>query len=131
MGPTPTQPNLPKLSDSLQTSLQPHTTEKSRQAFRTMPFRKTFTPILLAALSTAAAAHPSSPEESQIRIETDSQDARIEFCLAKEDCKFIRFSGLIPDKIINKETRKQNNKENRRGNLIQQINDQIFGLLGF
>ena len=127
----PTQLNLLKPSDSLQTSLQLHTTKKSRQAFQPMAFRKTFAPILLAALSTAAAAHPGSAEESRIRIETDSTEARIEFCATKEDCKFIHFSGMIPERAINSEANKEPAKENQNNSFIKQINDQIFGLLGF
>ena len=96
-----------------------------------MSFRKTFAPILLAALSTAAAAHPGSAEESRIRIETDSTEARIEFCTTKEDCKFIHFSGIIPERTIDEEASKQRAKKNQSKNLIKQINDHIFGLLGF
>lgn len=87
--------------------------------------------MLLAALSTVAAAHPSSAEESRIHIETDSTEARIEFCLTKEDCKSIYFSGMIPEKAINKEVNKNPSKENQNNSLIKQINDHVFGLLGF
>ena len=95
-----------------------------------MSFRKTFAPTLLAALSTAAAAHPGSAEESRIRIETESTEARIEFCTTKEDCNSSTFLASSPKEPLTK--RPANNvPKNQSKNLIKQINDHIFGLLGF
>jgi len=96
-----------------------------------MPFPKNLQPILLAALSAVATSNPASAEANRLYIEADRTEARIEFCTTKEDCKFIHFSGILPEKSINEEANQKPIQEDRGNNFIDKINDQIFGLLGF
>jgi len=96
-----------------------------------MHFPKHFQPILFSLLGTVSVLHPASADEFRIQVEAESKEARIELCTTKEDCHSILFSGFTIEKNDSHDDDEDVMIENQNENLIDRINDRLFGLLGF